>query len=220
MYSIVGVMRVVTTQGIWVAPPQRAVWIPAGIEHWVEATREFDLCTLYVATRFRTNLPNSCRVVAIPSLMKELLRRAASFGNDYPSASPQLRLLTVLMDELTETLPKLHLLGLHLPAPQDRRLQRITQALQAAPGQTTTLAQWGTQVGASARTLERLFQVETGMSFAAWRAQARLMVALDNLGWGQSVTQAAFAAGYEDVSSFITMFKKALGTTPKAYFKD
>lgn len=215
IYAIEGVIRVITAQGVWVVPPQRAVWVPAGTEHRVDATRPFDLCTLYAAPAHRPGLPDRCQVVAVPDLLRELLRAAAAFGDRYPAHGPQSRLLEVLLDQISG----LDVLGLNLLMPEDRRVLRIAQALQAEPGLTTTLAQWGLQVGANPRTLERLFKAQTGMPFTAWRAQCRLMAALDGLAARRTVTEVALATGYEDVSSFITMFKKALGTTPKAYFK-
>ncbi len=35
LYGATGVMHVVTRDGNWVVPPQRAVWIPAGVAHQV-----------------------------------------------------------------------------------------------------------------------------------------------------------------------------------------
>ncbi|MFY7941658.1 MAG: AraC family transcriptional regulator [Burkholderiaceae bacterium] len=215
IYAIAGVIRVVTSEGVWVVPPQRAVWVPAGTEHRVDAARSFDLCTLYVAFRHRSGWPTSCQVVGVPELLRELLRRAAAFGDQTPVSAPESRLLEVLLDQISG----LDVLGLQLLMPQDRRILRVAQALQAEPGLRTTLAEWGRAVGASARTLDRLFQFETGMNFSSWRGQARLMAALEALGTGQSVTEVALTVGYDDVSSFITMFKRAMGTTPRAYFK-
>ena len=31
IFAAEGVMRVVTAEGAWVVPPQRAVWLPAGV---------------------------------------------------------------------------------------------------------------------------------------------------------------------------------------------
>ena len=59
---------------------------------------------------------------------------------------------------------------------------------------------------------------ETRLSFALWRRQLRLLVALEALAHGQSVTAAALDAGYQDTSAFIAMFRKVLGMTPGRYF--
>ncbi|MNE83569.1 transcriptional activator FtrA [compost metagenome] len=67
-------------------------------------------------------------------------------------------------------------------------------------------------------TLSRRLLAETGMSFGAWRRQLHLMVALRGLAAGDTVQQVAGDLGYEAVTGFITMFKRALGTTPAKYF--
>ena len=47
IYSITGVMTVWTEQGTWVAPPQWAVWAPAGVAHAIRFTGAASLRTLY-----------------------------------------------------------------------------------------------------------------------------------------------------------------------------
>ncbi|PDS35040.1 hypothetical protein CO665_27160 [Rhizobium anhuiense] len=51
-----------------------------------------------------------------------------------------------------------------------------------------------------------------------WRQQLHLLVALSKLSDGVPVQQVAEVLGYESATSFITMFRKALGTTPSRYF--
>jgi AraC-like DNA-binding protein len=75
-----------------------------------------------------------------------------------------------------------------------------------------TLPPFATTAGA--RTLERLFQKETGMTFGKWRQQLRLLHALRLLAGGRSVTAVALEVGYDSTSAFIAMFKRTLGTTP------
>lgn len=112
-------------------------------------------------------------------------------------------------------------LGLALTMPTDPRARavadRVCRALKAGGEDTATLAQLTRGVGASPRTAERLFVKETGMSFGRWRQQARLQFAVRRLGEGVPVTTVAFECGYESVSAFVTMFKRALGTTPGQY---
>ena len=58
---------------------------------------------------------------------------------------------------------------------------------------------------------------ETGLSFAQWRQQARLLRALELIADGVAVTTIALELGYDNVSAFIDMFRRALGTTPGRY---
>jgi AraC-like DNA-binding protein len=101
--------------------------------------------------------------------------------------------------------------------PRDKRLRLICETLLAAPGDQRTLEQWASSANASARTLARLFVAETGLSFGAWRQQARVLEAMGRLGSGQPVTQVAFDLGYESVSAFSAMFRRASGASPRHY---
>ena len=73
--------------------------------------------------------------------------------------------------------------------------------------------------GVTSRTAARLFVKETGQTFGQWRQQLRLLVALERLGAGASVTQVALEVGYSDVSSFIAVFRDTFGDTPARYFR-
>ena len=68
--------------------------------------------------------------------------------------------------------------------------------------------------GASLRTLERCFLAETGLGLAQWRTRLRLAVALERLGAGTSVTEAAHAVGYDSVAAFSRAFRQAHGFAP------
>lgn len=122
--------------------------------------------------------------------------------------------MLLILDEL-QALP---IAPLHLPEPSDQRLRRITTALQQNPADDRTLEAWGQVVGASSRTLARLFRRETGMNYQQWQRQVRLLTGLIRLAEGQSVTTVAMDVGYESPSAFIAMFRRALGTAPNQYF--
>jgi len=87
------------------------------------------------------------------------------------------------------------------------------------PAEGRTLEQWGRRVGATGRTLSRLFRAETGMSFHQWRQQLRLLQALRLLGRGDPITSVALDVGYGSLSAFVSVFRKTLGVTPGRYFR-
>jgi AraC-like DNA-binding protein len=55
--------------------------------------------------------------------------------------------------------------------------------------------------------------METGMTFGQWRQQVRIIKALKRLAMNEPVTAVAIELGYDSLSAFISMFKKALGKT-------
>jgi AraC-like DNA-binding protein len=57
------------------------------------------------------------------------------------------------------------------------------------------------------------------MSFAEWRQQACLSVALPKLAAGEAITTIAYDLGYDGPGNFSTMFKRVLGVAPSRYLK-
>lgn len=212
-YATEGVMRVSTTEGRWLVVPQQAVWIPPGVSHEVDTKGPTATRFLYVHPAACVGLPENCSVLGISGLLRELILRVVSFGNEAPLTPAQSRLIEIVPDELRALRPE----PLYLPLPHDGRLRAITDALTSEPADSRSLATWASAAGASESTLARLFIKETSMTFGAWRQRLRLVTAVGRLAEGQSVTVVAYDLGYESPSAFIAMFKRNLGQTPGRY---
>lgn len=104
--------------------------------------------------------------------------------------------------------------------PNDPRLRRIADAMIAAPADRGTIGLWAQRAGLSERTLARVIRRETGMSFGRWRQQLSILLAVKWLAGGASIQQVADDVGYESVPSFVTMFRKAMGTSPGRYMAE
>jgi AraC-like DNA-binding protein len=79
------------------------------------------------------------------------------------------------------------------------------------------VSRWVENIGMSERSLNRHFRQEIGMSLGRWRQQMRIILAIQMLSQKNSVKFIADELGYEDASSFVTMFRKLLGTSPARY---
>jgi AraC-like DNA-binding protein len=214
-----GVLTISTRSGAWVVPPQRAVWIPAGVAHAHLAHGPTQLRTLCFPAS--AALPAAClvpgaapgpAVLAVSPLLREVIVALTDGGGSY---GPRQRadLERVALDQLR----RVDALPVHLPAPEDDRLRAAAALLHGDPADDRTLGQLGAVVGASERTLSRLFRGETGMSFPQWRAQLRLHHSLVLLAAGTPVTATATACGYANPSAFIQAFRLAFGQTPGRY---
>jgi AraC-like DNA-binding protein len=114
----------------------------------------------------------------------------------------------------------------YVPESHAGRLARVTldelaampQALVSQPDDRSTLGEWAKRLALSERSMSRLLIKETGLTFGRWRQQLHLVVALRELASGKPVQNVAGALGYESVNAFITMFKKAMCSTPAQYF--
>lgn len=213
VYASNGVMTVTTHMASYVVPPQRAVWMPAGVEHRIDARSAVKMRTLYFDSRTAAGLPAEVCVLQVTPLMRELIVASVASGPKYAPASPQARIMSVIIDQIVAQ----PIASLALPLPSDPRLCRVTDALIRNPADCRDLDTWAKEVGASKRTLVRLFPAQTGMTFREWRQQRRLLRALELLSTGSKVTAVALEVGYDNSSAFIAMFRRCLGTTPMRY---
>ena len=202
--------------GLWIVPPRSAIWIPGGALHAIKATGALEGYGAFVAPDVDTRLPSGCCTVSVTPLLRELLFRAASLPVFYEESGTNSRLVAVLLDEIAAAKVE----DLHLPMPTDARLREMVDLMMAAPADRGTLEVWAKRVGLSERTMLRLISRETGMSFGRWRQQLGVMLAVKWLADGASIQQVATDLGYESVPSFVTMFRKALGTSPGRYMAE
>ncbi len=210
IYAGKGVMRVSCGNSLWAVPPSQALWLPSGAPHEVSFPGEVSLRSLFVDPSALDGLPSRCVALEVSPLFREMILKMASFGCDYAEGGREWRLAMAFLDELR--LAKAS--QLELPMGLDPRLQRVTEALLESPSGKRPLGSWARLAGASSRTLARLFETETGLSFGAWRRRLLLMEALKLLGSGKSVAETSCALGYGSLSAFVAMFRREYGVTP------
>ena len=210
VYAATGVMRVKAAGRLWLVPPARAVWAPAGLEHEIRARGDFAMRTLYISPPLATALPADCVGLDVPPLLRELIVHITGLGmlNEGDPDHHALAQVTVGLLRTPQILPS------SLPWPRDPRAVAAAERLLADPSDRAELSALARSSGASARTLQRLFLDETGFGFSEWRQRLRLLHAATLLGAGVSVTEAGLDAGYASTSAFIAAFKRQLGRTP------
>jgi AraC-like DNA-binding protein len=208
-----GAMRLRAGHTTWIVPPTRAVWIPPRVDHEVNLIGEVALRTVYVDASAAPRALTTCEVIDVSGLMRELIEGLAAV--DRKAQSLRYELLTRLLLEEMRIAPTL---SLDLPLPRDRRLRVLCEALLEQPGATVALDEWAMRVGASPRTLARLFRQELGMTFGQWRQRVRLAQAAALVSEGKSLSNVAASLGYESASAFSAMFKRALGRPPRDFF--
>lgn len=214
-YASRGILKITIPNGSFIVPPQQAMWLPPGTPHEVSTRYGASFRSLYIADDWAQELPEQPQTLRVDNLLKELILTAAQWPQNYTLSATNTRLLQVLVDRIAGASRT----PLYLPMPSDKRLKPIVNHLSSNPANNQTLIQWATEVGACSRTLNRLFNRETGMGFNQWRQQLRLLYSLELIENGHNITSVALDLGYDSSSAFITMFKKQLGQSPKQYVK-
>lgn len=211
-----GAVIVATSQGTWLTPPQQGIWIPPGVIHDVRMLGAVRTHSLYLEPDQADGMPPRCQVVGISPFMRSLIAEAIELPVAYAPESRGGALMALIRHEM-ERLP---VLPLSLPFPGHEALARRCRDFLRRPTPHETIDAWSGALGMSRRAFTRLFRRETGVSFVMWRQQACLMAALPRLIAGEAVTDVAIDLGYDNPAAFTTMFKRALGSSPRAYLQE
>lgn len=216
LLALRGVISCEVDGGLWIVPPQSAIWIPGGETHAIRIAGKVQGYGAFVDAEQGRRLPTRCCALAATPLLRELLARAAQFPVLYPEGGLEEHLVTLLIDEIAAA----PVGDLHLPMPADSRLREIVAMMLAEPANGGSMATWAGRAGMSERTFARRLSRETGMNFSRWRQRINVMLALQWLADGQSIQQVAAGLGYESASSFVTQFRKVLGAPPGRYMAE
>ena len=208
-----GCTRITLDHQVCMLPPTHVAWIPPGVEHRAVMQQTVDYRSVYLDRMLSRQLPDHVQVMSVSSLLRAVLESIceAPFKTDWHHGKP-FHLLSLCLDEIAAA-PAQPML---LPLPVDRRLSPLLENLEQLPPDLQTLV---TRVGASDRTIGRIFRRETGMGYQQWRQQWRLLRAVELLATGRSLDCCADELGFASDSAFIAFFKGMTGCTPRGYFK-
>jgi len=211
LYAVAGVMWVEVGHEALLVPPQRAVWLPAGTVHSIHMMSAVDMRNLYLHEQNVQPLSKQSCVFEVNGLLRELITTLAEHERDDAYQKVAYRLVVLELAHAAR-----YSLRIQLPSSSDRRLEVLCRAVIDNPSVDLSFEQHAASVGASVRTLSRLFTRELGTGFSEWRRQVQLAVALSRLAEGQPVSSVARSLGYLP-SSFSDMFRRELGVSPTEF---
>ncbi len=213
LYACAGVMTVFTGRASYAVPPQRALWLDAGLPHEVSCRSRVSLRTLYIDPKMQRGGQGPCRLVEVSAFLQALIIEVVDFDTATPMDERQELIVRLLLREIWR-MP-------HAPyqvrMPSDRRLIRACRLITENVANAADLDGAAAAACMSRRAFTRLFRHETGMSFAVWRQQVRLMEALSMIEDGRSITATAYEIGYASPSAFSAAFQRTFGVSPSKY---
>lgn len=218
VYACEGLVSILAQDASFSIPPQRAVWVPAGVEHEGFCRGAASLRTLYIAQDAHPLLPNSCRVLEVSSFLRELIVEAAHLPVEYALEGRERWIMDLILEEIVAQTQ--HAVApLQVPMPRHPRLARLCREFMREPSRSDDVDDWAKNAGMGRRTFTRAFHRETRMSFVAWRQHVRLLEALSRLAIGVPVTTVALDVGYSTPSAFSVVFRKVFGVPPSQYLQ-
>ncbi|MCS6238725.1 AraC family transcriptional regulator [Shewanella baltica] len=220
IFPLQGLLQTEADGALFLVPHTTALFVPAGVIHESVAITDTCFIGVHLNPMYGRDYGAMIKPVAMSAFLRELvltLRKQCAFNtpiNVEPMVqAPILRLLEVLYDQINSAGGQ----TFKLLIPKDRRLKLIFEHLTQTPALDFSLVKWGERVGASERTLSRLFVREFGSSFVLWRQHLRLIYSLSLLATDLSIQNVAHQIGYKNDSSYIKAFKERFGMTPQRF---
>lgn len=147
LYAASGVVAVGTPEGTWVAPPERAVWIPAGTPHSVRMVGAVQTRSLLIEQAACIGFPAQCRVVGVSALLRQLLVAASEIPPEYDEDGRDDLLMRLLIAEIgaAPTIP------ISVPFPAHPALAALCHAFLERPRATASIDRWAADLAAASR---------------------------------------------------------------------
>jgi hypothetical protein len=168
LYAVAGVMWVEVGREALVVPPQRAVWLPPGTVHSIHMMSAVKMRNLYLHEENVQHLSKHSDVFEINELLRELITTIAEreLVRDSEYLQTAYRFAAMELGHAAR-----YSMRIPLPDESDRRLDVLCRAVIENPSVGISFEQHAASVGASVRTLSRLFTRALGLGFAEWRRQ-------------------------------------------------
>lgn len=215
MYAFSGTLRLEAENGIYLLPPQRAAWIPAGVRHRTTLHNVLSGSVFFASSLVATEQP-CVRIISAAPIVRELVQYALRWP---PGRAPGDKLADsffktfgLLCGEwIKEEVP------FSLPAAKSRQ---ITAAMEytLANLENATLEGAAAAAALSPRQFRRRFSAESGMVWRQFHHQARMLRAMELLVLPQAtVTNVAYEVGFNSLSAFAKSFSRFTGQSPHEF---
>lgn len=197
-----------------ILPPTMAAWIPPYFPHRITMKNVVAYRSIYFDKSVFPDNSSEFAILNVNGLLRELIERISFWPWNIP-VDLQKNTLSIFWEEF-HSAPKQNLT---LLVPRDIRIKHHVELWNQGKSMPRFLKEFTKEVGASEKTIARIFLKETGMSYQEWRQQWRLQKSIELLAEGRNVRETAYDLEFSSDSAFIEFFKKYQRETPHKYFK-
>ena len=207
IYAAVGSCTVLVGDRTLVIDPSAGVWIPAGVPHSAQFSRDFVPIVFGLGGGLAEHSAVTSLVVSTEVRDDLLLwHREPDEGKCAQHAAA---LLSRLRPAAHRPLP--------LVIPAGPLTAPIANSLRSRPGDMATLDDWARRLHTSSASIRRAFRTETGMPFSQWRTMFRLNASLAYLQAGTPVAVAANRVGFESSNGYAMAFRRHFSCRPTEF---
>ncbi|MBC9811287.1 helix-turn-helix transcriptional regulator [Crocinitomicaceae bacterium CZZ-1] len=218
IYTEGGIVHIHTSNHVYYIPPRHFMWIPAGVVHSIHTNTEKAIMrNLYFPVEKNDVLFYEQEGIYLANdLLLNLIMYTDRWRGDLhqqdKNYSIALAVKSILPELCQSSVP------LSLPSPKNERLKKIIFYMTEHLEEQISYKKMSHTFGFSERSLNRLFQKETGMSFIRYFTIQKMLRAIELLLAGKhTITEVAYEVGYSSAPTFSNTFYKLLGQRPSDY---
>ncbi len=203
----------------YVIPARHYIWIPAGTDHFIQAGHTATAIRsvyFYTYDDHLNDFYTQMGIYPVTNLLHEMMLYAGQWRGFIKPGSTAFTFLQALKNILPN-LGAQHL-PIVLPTTQNERLRPVLKYLSVHFASPLTLHSVSEKFGLSERTLSRLFQSILSISFLQYLKQLRMVRAVEMmLQTRLTLSQIAYATGYNSLSAFSNTFYQTTLTRPSDF---
>lgn len=188
-----------------------ALWIPAAARHSLKVSANSVVLPMFFGLQENAT---SLRVVTVIPVERDL---RTLFLAHIQLENSIIRPPVNIARQILAVIERRPVLSAGVPMPVTPAAAGIAEVLVFNPGDDRTVEELASQAHTSARTIERAFKAETGVTLRRWRIVNRMEAAARLLGEGSVVDAVAHRVGYLSASAFRRAFKDHFGMAPGEY---
>jgi len=217
IYAFSGTLRLEAENGIYLLPPQRAAWIPAGVMHRTTLRNVLSASVFFAPALMPTEQAH-IRIIPVAPIVREMVHYALRWPPDRAPdeglAASFFTTLELLCKEWSQEET-----GFRLPAAKSKQIAAAMEYT-LANLEGAKLAEVAKVAALSPRQFRRRFLAESTIGWQQFQQQARMLRAMELLAAPQSsVTEVAYAIGFNSLSAFAKSFARFTGQSPNEYRK-
>lgn len=215
-----GTVYLYSENGSFCIPAGHYAYIPRHVQHkLVSRSRNLRLKTIFLdIDEKNSDIPDRKTTAIFPP--SSLLDNLLDFGQRHWLSDTNHELKETGLLSLKKMLPYILRSPLKLCTrpPQSESLIKVSEYITNSLNENITVSSISSFINIPERTLSRLFKKETGMTIFQFIKLSRMQMALELMEDAElNINEIVYRVGYESSSTFSTLFKKLVGTSPQKY---
>jgi AraC-like DNA-binding protein len=202
-----------------VIPARHYFWIPPGLKHVLKVSHSATVLRsifFYAFDNHQHPFYSKVGIYPINELLLQMIKHSEQWEGQIRPEDRRYSFLVSIKNILPEI--SLRIMPMALPTTENERMLPVLTFIEERLAEPHTLQSISDRFGFSNRSASRLFRSTLGISFLQYLKLLRMVKAFEMImGTDKSMTEIAYAVGYQSLSAFSTTFHQFTNMSPSGF---